>query len=225
MPLRNAKPRTFAPAGLSDTLDEGLAFPGACSILQNLMCDPSSANMWIARPGAVQLTSFSGFTTPGVISCLTVIGNRAYGLIATGRNAGNTTTTALPSVPVAVATYMDRSWFAVNPAGTLSATYFTDTASLNLTAGTQIVTYGDNTPINALRGMPYSNVLGGIVQSLLVFKGTVTGVYNIYQVTGDASQVSTSQITISSTTNTTVLQSSLQVNSLNIATTTQAPNS
>lgn len=302
MPLRKAHPRTFAPAGLSDALDEAMAFPGSCTILQNLMPDPTSRNIWIARPGSVQLTAFAGFTTPGVISCLTIIGNRAYGLIATGRNAGNdepfsfnlltqtfdtvsgvtagntpltpassgtwtpptmalcgallvvthpgytgaggmffgwfnvsvptaptwnagnTTGTALPSVPVAVATYMDRSWFAVNPAGTLSATYFTDTAALSIAAGTQIITYGDNTPISALRGMPFSNVLGGIVQSLLVFKGTVNGVYNIYQVTGDASQTSTSQIGVGGT-STTILQSSLQVNSLNIATTTQGPNS
>jgi len=57
--------------------------------LQNLIPDPSTANLWQCRPAAQKNTPFGGFTTPGFVSALFVLGNIAYGMIASGRNAGH----------------------------------------------------------------------------------------------------------------------------------------
>jgi len=89
MSARKSQPYTFSPEGLSDALDGTHVFSGACAKLQNLIPDPTTKNLWICRPAAVQLTNFAGFTTPGFISCLKVIGSKVFGMIATGRNAGH----------------------------------------------------------------------------------------------------------------------------------------
>lgn len=88
MSPRRSTPYTFSPEGLSDALVSTHVFPGACSKLQNLIPDPTTKNLWICRPAAVKLTSFAGFTTPGFISCLKVVGSKVFGLIASGRNVG-----------------------------------------------------------------------------------------------------------------------------------------
>ena len=85
---RNSKPLKWPLKGCSDTLDGSNTFPGAMGSLQNLIPDPTTAQLWQCRPAAVNLTLFAGFTTPGFISHLHVIGNFAYGMIASGRNAG-----------------------------------------------------------------------------------------------------------------------------------------
>lgn len=304
MTLRRTVPRRFDPHGATDALDESGAFPGACMAISNLIPDPKQKFRWVCRPAAIRLTTFGGFTTPGKISALKIIGNIAYGMIASGLNAGkdqpfafdlvaqifqtitgitsantptspptsgaytpptmalvasrlivthpgypnganlfgwfdlstpsapawnagNTTGTPLPIAPVAVAQYSDRAWFAVNITGgpgNYASLYFTDTGTLNLTSATQILFFGDNTPITALAGLPFQNVLGGLIQSLMVFKGSANGVYNIYQVTGDASNTQTTQTGTTSFT-TQVIQTSLAENALNVATTTLAPNS
>jgi hypothetical protein len=56
--------------------------------LANLVPNPDTMDQWVPRPGSVQLTSFPGFNTPGFISALFVLGDIAYGMIATARNAG-----------------------------------------------------------------------------------------------------------------------------------------
>jgi hypothetical protein len=82
-------PLYWTPKGVSDTLDSTESFPGAQVALTNLIPDPSSPNLWQCRAAAVQVTNFSGFNTPGFISCLHVAGNYAYGMIATNRNPGH----------------------------------------------------------------------------------------------------------------------------------------
>lgn len=88
MALRNRKPYRISPIGVVDSLDGTNAPPGACAALANLIPDQTTAGMWQCRPAAVKLTSFAGFTTPGFISALLVVGNIAYGMIASGLNAG-----------------------------------------------------------------------------------------------------------------------------------------
>lgn len=89
MSIRNAIPLQFAPKGASDTLDGTNVFEGAMQTLQNLIPDPTTAELWQCRPAANQLTSFGGFTTPGFVSAMQVVGNVVYGMIASGRNAGH----------------------------------------------------------------------------------------------------------------------------------------
>ena len=280
----NAQAIRFSAAGLSDALDSTEVFPGAMQSLQNLIVDPTTVNMWYCRPGAVQLTAFAGFNTPGFISALEVIGNYAYGMIASQRFPGfdepfmfnlltktfvtisgvtsgnvptspattgdwtppqiaicstyvlithpgytgtngyfchinianlaapvyastNTATTALVCPPTAVATFYGRAWYACNPpSGAQPGLYFSDVlVPLTITNATNILTFDDNIPLTCLTGLPLSNQLGGVIQALIVFKGTT----NIYQVTGDAASTS----------------NPLAKNSLNYATGTLAANS
>lgn len=88
MSTKNVTPLTFSPTSLSDCLDSTHAFTGACAKLTNLIPDPSTTNLWQARPAAIRLTDFGDFDTPGFISALKVIGTRAYGMIASNLNPG-----------------------------------------------------------------------------------------------------------------------------------------
>lgn len=121
-------------------------------------------------------------------------------------SGGDTATTNLAAVPTAVAAFADRAWYLVNPPTGQPAAYFSDVlVPTTITAGTQIITFDDNVKLTAAAGLPLSNQLGGIVQSLIVFKGTT----NMYQITGDAASTS----------------NPLARNALNVATGTNSPRS
>lgn len=249
MTLR-ASLKQFSPAGLSDALDAMNVFQGACAQLINLIPDPNTRNLWKCRPAQTVMTEFAGFTNPGFISALRIIGDIAYGMIASDRfvgkdepfsynilagtfntisgvtnantpnspptsgawtppcmelvgvrmicthpgfngvpnffgyidtsnpaaptwTAGNTTTTPLPFVPNFVANYQGSAVFAVN-----EAAYFTDPLSLVQQAA-NVLTFFDNVPIVAMKGLGLNTQLGGITQSLIVFKSN-----NAFQVKG-----------------------------------------
>ena len=87
------------------------------------------------------------------------------------------------TTPAWVAQFNGRAYFGVNPAAGQPSVIFTDPLVLNCTNANQALTFGDNQPLVAAGGLPLTNQLGGIVQSLLVFKNV-----RIYQITGDASQ-------------------------------------
>jgi len=106
----------------------------------------------------------------------------------------------LPSPPAAVCVYGGRAYYAVGNAVQASDEFL----PLQQTNAGQVLTFGDSTAITALAGLPLNNVQGGIIQSLMVFKG----LQNIFQVTGDY----------------TGIPSIWNVNTLNIATGTLAPN-
>lgn len=280
MPIRKAVPYHFSPVGASDALDSTNIFKGAMGSLQNLIPDVTTKNLWQCRPASISKTTFGTFTTPGFISAFKIVGTRAYGMIASGRNpgfdepfcfdlptqtfqvvtgitganvpvspassgtwtppimdligvrlvvthpgftggggmffgwfdisdpanitwsAGNTAPTALAAPPIAVAQFGGRAWFLVNPPTGNPAAYFSDVLlATTITLGTQILTFNDNTPLTAAAGLPLTSQLGGIIQSLIVFKG----VSNIYQITGDAAT------------------NNLSMNSLNVATGTLSP--
>jgi hypothetical protein len=117
-------------------------------------------------------------------------------------SAGNTTgALALPARPNAVAQFGGRAWFLVNPASGQPTAYFTDILLLNITSTTQALTFDDNKQLTAAVGLPLENQLGGIVQSLIIFKSAS----NMYQVTGD------------------LALSTLAKNAMNVATGTLAP--
>lgn len=119
-------------------------------------------------------------------------------------SAGNTTgAVALPARPNCVAQFGGRAWFLVNPATGQPTAYFTDILLLNITSTGQALTFDDNKMLTAAVGLPLENQLGGIVQSLIVFKDAA----NMYQITGDQA------------TNT------LAKNAMNVATGTRAPRS
>lgn len=89
MAIRNAKPIRFTPKGLCDAFDATDAFAGACQLLTNLVFDQGNPEIIVGRPGVgAAVTNFSGFTAPTFVSVYTVIGNVAYGMVSSGRNAG-----------------------------------------------------------------------------------------------------------------------------------------
>jgi len=279
MGLRNASPLHFSPHGLSDAVDSTNVFAGAMAMLSNLIPDASTANLWQCRPAASKLVNFnlaggafsSGFSsgfqfglfggTQGFISALEVVGNRAYGMIATtslpgndapfsynlvsgtfdfiggitqantpaspasagawvppsmalvgtkmvvthpGFNfgggfafgtldisnpaapvwsAGNTTINPLPALPTWVANFNGRAWYLVNPATGQPGAYYSDIlVPGTITNASQVVTFDDNVALTVAAGLALFNQLGGIIQALIVFKGST----NIYQITGDA---------------------------------------
>jgi hypothetical protein len=102
-----------------------------------------------------------------------------------------------------VANFNGRCFFLVNPPGAQPGAYMSDQLNpTTITNASQILTFGDNVSLTAAAGLPLENQLGGIIQSLIIFKG----VTNLYQVTGDFSLTN------------------LAVNALNVATGTFAPN-
>jgi hypothetical protein len=117
-------------------------------------------------------------------------------------NAGTLTgLVTLSAIPSYVAQFNNRAYFIVNnPAQ--PAVIFTDALNAtNCTNANQVLTFGDTIPLTALGQLKFFNQLGGIVQSLIVFKG----VTNMYQITGDAA-----------------LQT-LAINAMNVATGTLSP--
>ena len=281
MPIRKSKPFRWSPKSCSDTFDSTEIFEGAMAQLANLIPDPTTLNLWVPRPAAVQKTDFTGFTTPGFVSSCLVVGSKVYGTVASGTfpgfdepycydlaagafiavtgalagnvptspattgvwtppslavvgvyvvvchpgfpnganvvgwinisnpaapvwSAGNTATNALPSAPVAVAQFNGRAYYLCNPSGAQPAALATDSLDPKTrTNATYILTFDDNQLLTAAAGLPLNNQLGGIVQSLIVFKGAA----NIYQITGDFASTDTP----------------IAKNALNVATGTNSP--
>ena len=86
-------------------------------------------------------------------------------------------------VPAWVSQFNGRGYFGINPTNGQPSVIFTDPLVLNCTNANQALTFGDNQPLVAAGGLPLTNQLGGVVQSLMIFKNS-----RIYQLTGDASQ-------------------------------------
>lgn len=100
MALRNGQPLTIRPRGASDALDGTNAFPGAMSLLQNLVPAPHTKGIFVPRSASLSAFNFGGaggnalwdgflwgsgiwgsFSSPGQISALLTVGNIAYGMI------------------------------------------------------------------------------------------------------------------------------------------------
>ena len=97
-------------------------------------------------------------------------------------SSGNTAITALPSPPVSVAQFNGRAYYICNPPNGQPSVLASDSLDATTrTNPTYVLTFDDNVPLTAAFGMPLSNQLGGIIQSLMVFKGGS----NVYQITGD----------------------------------------
>lgn len=89
----------------------------------------------------------------------------------------NTTPTPLPSLPIAVANFGNRAYFAC-----ANVSYFSDVLlPTTITNATQQLTHGDTTPIIGYAGLPLVTTSSGVLQALIVFKKS-----QIWQVTGDS---------------------------------------
>lgn len=90
--------------------------------------------------------------------------------------SANTAIYGLTSVPVAVANFNNRAYYACG-----NTSFFSDVlAPLGRTSAFNSITHGDTTPITAYCGLPVATTSSGIVQALTVFKA-----FQIWQITGD----------------------------------------
>lgn len=138
--------------------------------------------------GVIDTTNPSALTWTATNLNVTVVG-------------GNT----LPCPPQWVANFNGRAYYLCNPPNGQPAAIFSDILDpLDFSGGASfnnVLTFGDNEPLTAAAGLALFNQLGGIIQSLILFKGVV----NIFQVTGDPAV------------------GNLFVNSLNVVTGTLSP--
>src|ERR1700731_3579824 len=88
MPVRGAQAITFRPAGVCDAIDATNAAAGSMASLKDLIPNPTTKSQFVPRPASTQVTNFGGFTTPAQGETLLVVGTKAYGMIASARNAG-----------------------------------------------------------------------------------------------------------------------------------------
>lgn len=88
MSIRNSTPVQFIPVGLADAVDQSASFPGACQVLSNLVFDRQNHGQVEPRPGVTQISNFSSFLNPSIISVMFTVGTVIYGMIATNRNPG-----------------------------------------------------------------------------------------------------------------------------------------
>ena len=179
----------------------------------NTPVSPATSGAW-NPPTMAQIGTYIICTHPGFSGA----GGAYFGALNIANpssptwTATNTSGNALPSAPVWVAQFNQRAYYLVNPAGLQPAAYVSDVLLPLACTGssgnfTPILTFGDNTPLTVAAGLALSNQLGGIIQSLMIFKG----VTNIYQITGDPFI------------NTTTASSNLSINTLDVATGTLAP--
>jgi len=80
--LRNSKPLGFSPSTVCDALDSTDLGAGSMAALTNLIPDPTTRNPFQCRPG------FGGIPGAGFISCMKVVGNRVYGMVASTTELG-----------------------------------------------------------------------------------------------------------------------------------------
>jgi hypothetical protein len=81
-------PLRFTPTTVADSLDSNNSPQGVCQALTNLIEDPTTPGVYQCRPAAVVVNSFSGFTTPGVVSCAYNVDGLIFGLVASGLTPG-----------------------------------------------------------------------------------------------------------------------------------------
>lgn len=173
------------------------AFPGGgTSITLSQAATATAAGVSLQVVGGGTITISNNASATNTLVALTITGGT---FAAPHWAAGNTNGYPLTDIPAWVSQFNGRAWYAVG-----NAEVFSDALlPLNVTNGTQVLTLGDDTNINVSSGLPLNNIsTGGIIQSLMVFKGDAI----IYQITGDAATAN------------------LAVNALNVSVGTLAPN-
>src|SRR5258708_25288127 len=150
----------------------------------NSPISPSQIGAWnppvMTLVGSKIIVAHPGFTGAGGAFFGVLDTTNANALTWT---AQNTTINALIAPPQWVSNFNGRCYFLVNPPGAQPAAYFSDVLiPTQITNANQILTFGDNIALTCSGGLALFNQLGGIIQSLMVFKGVV----NIYQITRGA---------------------------------------
>ncbi len=170
-------------------LNAGAFVPVTGAVAGNTPNSPATTGPW-TPPTAALVGHYVVVTHPGFDGVTNLIGwfdisNPA----APTWDAGNTGTNLLPHQPVAVFNFNGRAYY-----GLKNTSYFSaELDPLTITNATDFLTHGDTSPVVAYGGTPLTTQLGGIVQSLIVFKSDI-----LFQVTGDLALMNLTNEAISS---------------------------
>jgi hypothetical protein len=126
---------------------------------------------------ATTVTLSNAATATNATVTLTVAGGT---LAAPLWTAGNINGNPLPAVPVSVANFNGRAYYAVG-----TTLQFSDAGSPlqdSNNPNVQVINFLNGLNVTALTTTPFSNLTGGIIQALIAFQG----ISAIYQITGDA---------------------------------------
>lgn len=141
----------------------------------------------ISAPALAQLRGVQlNFTGATITMSLPAIATRAQtGITLLGGTkqqplwgAGDCNVNPLPSVPVGVAQFNGRAYFAC---GTDGIPYTDALLPCQRTNASQALTTSDGLAVTALGALPLTSLLGGVVQSIIAFEGTA----RMQQITGD----------------------------------------
>jgi hypothetical protein len=146
----------------------------------------ATADIVVAGGGVTSVTldtSGSAYVIGDTLSAAAAnIGGTGTGFsikVATIQNAG---LIQFSTPPAWVRQFNERAYFGINPTAGLPSVVFTDPLVLGASNANQALTFGDTTPLIAATPLPLSTTLGGIIQSLIVFKS----LNGVVQITGDA---------------------------------------
>lgn len=158
---------------------------------------PANTTITAIASGGLSLTISQAATGSNSGTTFTVAGGTPTAPLYA---SGNTNLHALAAVPVAVAQFNGRAYFAVQNGVALSDAG----VPCQLTVATQVLTFSNGLAVTALAGLPYTQTTGGILQALMAFQGDNT----MQQISGDPS----------------FTNNPLSVNSLGVGAGTLAPN-
>jgi len=82
MPIRGSKVLAWRPTGVTDTLDSTNTGKGSMAALTNLIPDPTTRNVFVPRPAAIQQPNFSNAF--GFAPVFLILGDIVYGMAAAG---------------------------------------------------------------------------------------------------------------------------------------------
>lgn len=134
------------------------------------------AGAYVTAVTATQITISAPATGSNVGTTLTITGGTATSPLYA---AGNVNTNPLPAVPVAVEEFNGRAYYAVN--ATLQFSDAGNSVQDSNNPNVQVINFQNGVPVTAMNGQPFTNVLGGITQTLVVFQGSSF----IQQISGD----------------------------------------
>jgi hypothetical protein len=160
------------------TLDTFSANPLNAGVLpgQTVTGTGIPANTTVVSVTATSVTISNAATSSGSGVALTFAGGTPS---APRWASGNLNGTPLPSVPVCVNQFNGRAYFGVGYA--LQMSDAGNALQCTNASNVQVITFQNGVPVTALSSLPFTNLQGGVVQSLIAFQGGDS----IQQITGD----------------------------------------
>lgn len=152
-----------------------VSLPGGSAVNMNVAATAAATGVGVNFSGATSIVISKSATGSNMATTFTVAGGTATAPLY---SAGNTNGNPLPTVPVAVANFNGRAYYACPKNGMK----FSDSLlPCQITNASQGLNPGNGLDVTAFAGLPQIQALGGILQSLIAFQGDT----QMQQITGD----------------------------------------